>query len=193
MGDVRAFVLAIGAVLIGLGLLIGWINYKIDKLKEEDKLNIETIGSIIALEKAMKKLNEALRTESRSLSNYKQRLRCLERRIDILESGHPDSEFDYATTDDDGNALEVWFNGKKYVPEDKRSEDTNTFYADNKVVAETTRPEECLYIAYKNMGGNGKTEQLLKRAERLDYVYSTGLISIATYRNMMEELMQNDT
>ena len=43
MGDVRAFVLARGAMLIALGLLLGWINYKIDKLKENDKLNIETI------------------------------------------------------------------------------------------------------------------------------------------------------
>ena len=142
MGDTEVFLLIVIALIIFIGSILGWMNDKIDKLEKEDKLGIETIGSIIALEKAMKKLNEALRTESRSLSDYKRRLRCLERRIDILESGHPDSEFDYATTDDDGNALEVWFNGKKYVPEDKRSEDTNTFYADNKVVAETTRPEE---------------------------------------------------
>lgn len=169
MGDVGAFVLAIGAVLIGLGLLLGWINYKIDKLKEEDKLNIDIIASIIALEKAVKKLNEALRTESRSLSDTKRRLRTLEKRIDILENGHPDTDIDYGTTDDDGNITEVWFEGKRYVPEDKHDENTSTFYADNKVVAETTRP----YV---------------KRAEKLNYLYNTGLISRATYRRMIDEL-----
>lgn len=123
MGDISAFVLAIGAVLIGLGLLLGWINYKIDKLKEENKLNIDMIGSIIALEKAVKKLNEALKTH--------------EQRLDILEADHPDTDIDYGEVDDDANVIAVWFNGKKYVPEDKKDENTSTFYADNKVVAET--------------------------------------------------------
>lgn len=127
-------------VLTGGCLVLGWINYKINKLKDESKLNIETIGSIIALEKAMKKLNEALRTESRSLSDYKQRLRSLEKRIDILESGHPNSEFDYAITDDHDNIVEVWVDGKKYILEDKPDSDVMKLYADNKVVAETTRP-----------------------------------------------------
>ena len=141
MGDVPAFVLAIGAVLIGLGLLLGWINYKIDKLKEEGKLNIETIGSIIALEKAMKKLNEALKIHEFRLDHQRDERYTIKKRLDILEEGHPYTDIDYGEVDDDGNALEVWFNGKKYVPEDKRAEETSTFYADNEVVADTTRPD----------------------------------------------------
>lgn len=252
MGDVRAFVLAIVAILIGLGLFLGWINYKIDKLKEEDKLNIDIIGSIITLEKAMKKLNAALKIHDRRLDNHLHEISDIKDRLDILESGHPDSDIDYATLDDHDEVVEVWFEGKKYVPEDTRAEETNTFYADNKVVAETTRPEEtrccatCQYYRpesgystcdlrtwlhvtkkyatmtdsacnnyektsavlvpsdkdkveyirydrmYKNLGGNGMTEQLLKRAERLDYIYSTGLMSIATYRHMVDELLQEE-
>lgn len=142
MGDVRAFVLAIGAVLIGLGLLLGWINYKIDKLKEEDKLNIETIGSIIALEKAMKKLNAALKIHEHRLDHERDEIYGINKRLDILEEGHPDTDIDYGEVDDHGEVVCVWFEGKKYVPEDKRAEETNTFYADNKVVAETTKPEE---------------------------------------------------
>ena len=264
MGDAGVLLLIVVALIVFIGSILGWVNYKIDKMKDENKLSIETIASIIALEKAMKKLNEALRTESRSLSNYKQRLRCLERRIDILESGHPDSEFDYATTDDDGNALEVWFNGKKYVPEDKLDEDAMTVYADGRIVAETTRPDvrccatcqyyrpgeghtcalcywlnvtktsaatpesachnyekayaatkgevDHLYTQYKNMGGNGRAEELsksivklnylasdaecdelLKRVERLNRIYDAGLMSLSEYGERLKELKQNDS
>ena len=218
MGDAGVLLLILMVVLTGGCLVLGWIDHKISKLKEENELHIETIGSIIALERAMKKLNEALRTESKSFSDYKQRLRCLERRIDILESGHPDSEFDYATTDDDGNALEVWFNGKKYVPEDKLDEDAMTVYADGRIVAETTRPDvrccatcnkyeaastPCVssdkaeYIRYdrmyKALGGDGATEESLKRIKKLNYIYNTGLISMAEYRRRWEELKQNDS
>jgi len=255
MGDVRAFVLAMGAVLIGLGLLLGWINYKIDKLKEEDKLNIDMIGSIIALEKAMKKLNEALRSHDRRLDDQLHELSNIKERLDILESGHPDMDIDYGEVDDQGEVVCVWFNGKKYVPEDKSAEDTNTFYSDNKVVAETTRPEsrytcaDCVrfrreridgkwrgvcsvdnvamsgdelyicdkfriyrpteYYVNKNMGGNGKAEELpkhivklnylasddecdelLKHFERLNRIYDIGLISLSEYDERLKELMQ---
>lgn len=248
-------------VLSVSGLFLCWINYRIDKLKEESKLNIETIGSIIALEKAMKKLNEALRTESRSLSDYKQRLRSLEKRIDILESGHPNSEFDYAITDDHDNIVEVWVDGKKYILEDKPDSDVMKLYADNKVVAETTRPDvKCCatcqyyrpgeghtcalcywlnvtktraatpesachnyekaytatkgevdhpYAQHKNMGVNGRAEELpkfivklnylasdaecdelLKRVERLNRIYDAGLLSLSEYGDRLKELMQ---
>lgn len=131
-------------ILLIFALIILWVSYidvTISKFKKEDKSNIEIIHSIIVLEKAMKKLNEALRFERWSLSYYKDRLRKLESRIDILESGHPDSDFDYATTDDDGNAIEIWFDGKRYIPEDKRDEDPIVIYADNKVITETTKPD----------------------------------------------------
>lgn len=253
MGDISAFVLSIGAVLIALGLILGWINYKIDKLKEENKLNIEMVGSIIVLEKAMKKLNAALKIHEYRLDHERDEIYGINKRLDILEEGHPDTDIDYGEVDDDGNVIAVWFEGKKYVPEDKRDEDTVTFYADGRVVTvESTKPEEkrcCAtcqhyrpesgfstcdlrtwlhatkkyatmadsachnyektsavlvpsdkdkveYIRYdrmyKNLGGNGATEQLLKRAERLDYIYSTGLISIATYRHMVDELLQEE-
>lgn len=265
MGDVRAFVLAIGAVLIGLGLLFGWINYKIDKLKEEDKLNIDMIGSIIALEKAMKKMNEALKIHEFRLDHQRDERYAIKKRLDILEAGHPDTYIDYGTVDDDGNIIEVWFEGKRYVPEDKRDENTSTFYANNKVVAETTRPEETrccatcrhyrpesdhtctirswlqvtkaraneaasvcnnykkayaatkgevdhLYAQYKNMGGNGRAEELskyivklnylasdderdelLKRVERLNRIYDAGLMSLSEYGDRLKEWMQNDS
>lgn len=145
-------------VLTGGCLVLGWINYKINKLKDENEFHIESIGSIIALEKAMKKLNEALRTESRSLSDYKQRLRSLEKRIDILESGHPNSEFDYAITDDHDNIVEVWVDGKKYILEDKPDSDVMKLYADNKVVAETTRPDvKCCATCQHYRLGEGHT------------------------------------
>lgn len=258
MGDVRAFVLAIGAVLIGLGLLLGWINYKIDKLKEEDKLNIETIGSIIVLEKAVKKLNEALKIHEHRLDHARDDIYGINERLDILEEGHPDTDIDYGEVDDQSNVVCVWFHGKKYVPEDKRDENTSTFYADNKVVDETTRPEsrytcaDCVrfrrervdgkwygicsvdndlvsddkqyicdkfriyrpteYYVSKNMGGNGRAEELpkyiiklnylasdtecdelLKRVERLNRIYDAGLMSLSEYGERLKELMQNDS
>lgn len=142
MGDIEAFVLAIVAMLISVGLLLGWINYKIDKLKKDNKLSIETIGSIITLEKAMKKLNEALKIHEHRLDHERDDIYGIQRRLDILEANHPDDEINYGTVDDDGNITEVWFEGKRYVPEDKRDEDTVAFYADGRVVAKTTRPEE---------------------------------------------------
>lgn len=266
MGDVRAFVLAIGAVLIGLGLLFGWINYKIDKLKEEDKLNIDMIGSIIALEKAMKKLNAALKIHEHRLDHERDEIYGINKRLDILEAGHPDTAIDYGTVDDDGDITEVWFEGKKYILEDNPDEDVMKLYADNKVVSETTRPEEkrccatcrhyrpesgfstcdlrtwlhvtkkyatmsdsaChnyekayaatkgevdhLYTQYKNMGGNGRAEELpkyiiklnylasdaecdelLKRVERLNRIYDAGLMSLSEYGERLKEWMQNDS
>jgi len=142
MGDAGVFLLIVIALIIFIGSILGWMNYKIDKLEKEDKLGIETIGSIIALEKAMKKLNEALRSHDRRLDDQLHELSNIKERLDILESGHPDSDIDYGEVDDDANVIAVWFNGKKYIPEDKLDENTSTFYADNKVVAETTRPEE---------------------------------------------------
>lgn len=220
MGDVGVFLLIMTVVLTVSCLVLGWITHKINKLKDENELNIEMIGSIVALEKAMKKLNEALRIHEHRLDHQRDDIYGIQRRLDILEANHPDSDIDYATLDDRDEVVEVWFNGKKYIPEDKLDGDTVAFYADGRIVAETTRPDvKCCatsacnnyektergcysatkgqvdypYISYTNMGGNDKTEQLLKRAERLDYIYRTGLISMATYRNMMEEWMQNDT
>ena len=253
-------------VLSVFGLHLGWLNYKISKLKEDNELSIETISSIIALEKAVKKLNEALKIHEFRLDHQRDERYAIKKRLDILEAGHPDTDIDYGTVDDDGNALEVWFNGKKYVPEDKRAEETNTFYADNKVVAETTRPEETrccatckyyrpdsgystcdlstwlhvtkkyatmsdsachnyekaysatkgevdhLYTKYKNMGGNGRAEELpksiirlnylaggiecdelLKRVERLNRIYDASLMSLSEYGERLKEWMQNDS
>ena len=225
-------------VLSVFGLLLGWLNYKISKLKEDNELSIETISSIIALEKAVKKLNEALKIHEFRLDHQRDERYAIKKRLDILEAGHPDTDIDYGTVDDDGNIIEVWFEGKRYVPEDKRDEDTTTLYADNKVVAETTRPDvRCCatckhywpgvnhtcnmnpfkwvssknaacnkyeeaskpveYIRYdrmyKALGGDGATEESLKRIKKLNYIYNTGLISMAEYRRRWEELMQNDT
>lgn len=227
--------LTVSFVLLVLNFIS--LDITVSKMKK-DRLNLDVVTAITALEMATKKLNEKLKYETQSLSDYKQRLKQLEKRLDILEEGHPDSDIDYGTVDDNGNITEVWFEGKRYVPEDKRNEDTNKLYADNKVVAEITRPEEkhcyatCKYYQpgvnhtcdmnpfkwvssknaacnkyeaastpveyirydhmYKKLGGNGMTEQLLKRAERLDYIYSTGLMSIATYRHMVDELLQEE-
>lgn len=175
------------------------LDLSVSKMKKDNKSNIEMIGLIIALEKAMKKLNAALKSHDRRLDNHLHEISDIKDRLDILESGHPDSDIDYATLDDHDEVVEVWFHGKKYVPEDKRDEDTVTFYADDRIVAETAhmakaiKPEECLYIAYKNMGGNDKTEELLKRVEDLNYFYNVGLMSATTYMHRWEELMQNDT
>lgn len=128
-------------VLSVFGLLLGWLNYKISKLKEDNELSIETISSIIALEKAMKKLNEALKIHEFRLDHQRDERYAIKKRIDILEEGHPDTDIDYGEVDDQSNVVCLWFHGKKYVPEDKRDENTSTFYADNKVVAETTRPD----------------------------------------------------
>ena len=182
-------------------LLVNFVilDYTVSKMKK-DRLNIDVVAAIVAIETAVKKLNEKLRCETQSLSDYKQRLKRLEKRIDILEEDHPDTDIDYGEVDDHGKVVCVWFEGKKYVPEDKRDENTSTFYADNKVVAETTKSDvnskPVEYIRYDRMyrdiGGHDDVEQLLKRAERLDYVYSTGLISIATYRRMVDELLQEE-
>lgn len=118
------------------------LDLSVSKMKKDNKSNIEMIGLIIALEKAMKKLNAALKSHDRRLDNHLHEISDIKDRLDILESGHPDSDIDYAALDDHDEVVCVWFEGKKYVPEDKRAEETNTFYADNKVVAETTRPEE---------------------------------------------------
>lgn len=154
-------------------LLVNFVilDCKLSKM-EKDRLNLDVVAAIVAIEKAVKKLNEKLRYETQSLSDYKQRLKRLEKRIDILEEGHPDTDIDYGTVDDDGNVTEVWFkgkryvpedkrndvdytqtdgngntlavwfHGKKYVPEDKRDEDTVTFYADGKVAAVETTRPE---------------------------------------------------
>lgn len=225
-------------VLSVFGLLLGWLNYKISKLKEDNELSIETISSIIALEKAMKKLNRALRSHDRRLDNHLHEISDIKNRLDILESGHPDTDIDYGTVDDDGNIIEVWFEGKRYVPEDKRVENTIILYADNKVVAETTRPDvKCCatckhywpgvnhtcnmnpfmwvssknaacnkyeeaskpveYIRYdrmyKNLDGNGETEQLIKKIADLNYFYNVSLMSAATYMHRWKELMRDDT
>ena len=84
----------------------------------------------------------AVRVLEGLIRNLNAMCRDHQKRLDILEAGHPDSDIDYGEVDDDANVIAVWFNGKKYVPEDKRDENTSTFYADNVVVAETTRPEE---------------------------------------------------
>lgn len=329
------------------------LDLTISKMKK-DRLNIDVVAAIVAIETAVKKLSEKLRCETQSLSDYKQRLKRLEKRIDILEEGHPDTDIDYGEVDDhgevvcvwfegkkyvpedkrndidyvktdgDGNILAVWFHGKKFIPEDKKDEDTYTFYADGRVVAETTRPDphpesrykcsDCvrfrreridgkwrgicsvdnvimsddeqyicdkfrlykptceitkpeetrccatcqfyrpgeghtcalcywlnvtktraatpesachnyekayaatkgevdhLYTQYKNMGGNGRAEELskyivklnylasddecdelLKRVERLNRIYDAGLLSLSEYGEMLKGWMQNDT
>jgi hypothetical protein len=55
---------------------------------------------------------------------------------------------------------------------------------------EASKPVEYIRYdrMYKNLDENGDVEQVLKRVERLDYVYSTGLISVETYRRMIDEL-----
>lgn len=175
MGEILAVLSLIFALLVFYFLM----EYKLSKLK----IRIHTLddvytrkenaaAAIRVLEGTIKKLN----------SGYRE----LERRIDILESGHPDSDFDYAETDDDGNVLEIWFNGKKYVSEDKRDEDVAVFYADDRIVAEINKGR-------RTMGGNGKTEELLNHIEDLNYFYNVGLMSAATYRYRYEELMQNDS
>jgi len=197
MGDAGVFLLIVIALIIFIGSILGWMNYKIDKLEKEDKLGIETIGSIIALEKAMKKLNEALRSHDRRLDDQLHELSNIKERLDILESGHPDSDIDYGEVDDDANVIAVWFNGKKYIPEDKWNEDTNTFHADNKVVAETTRGEvDHLYVEYKNMSGNGYTEQIakcVKELQRLNLLASLGGITSQEWGRRWKELMRDDT
>lgn len=132
-------------MLVALFLLLLLANFiyldcTVSKMKK-DRLNLDVVTAITALEMAVKKLNEKLRYNTQSLSDYKQRLKRLEKRIDILENGHPDSDIDYCEVDDDNNVVAVWFEGKKYVPEDKRDENTSTFYADNKVVAEIAKPD----------------------------------------------------
>lgn len=253
-------------MLVALFLLLLLANFiyldcTVSKMKK-DRLNLDVVAAIVAIETAVKKLNEKLRCETQSLSDYKQRLKRLEKRIDILENGHPDSDIDYCEVDDDNNAVAVWFEGKKYVPEDKRDENTSTFYADNKVVAETSRPDpqpesrytcsDCVrfrreridgkwyglcsvdndlvsddkqyicdkfriyrpteYYVSKNMGGNGRAEELpkyivklnylasdtecdeiLKRVERLNRIYDAGLMSLSEYGERLKELMQNDS
>jgi hypothetical protein len=240
-------------ILLLINLVI--LDCKLSKMKK-DRLNLDVVAAIVAIETAVKKLNEKLRCETQSLSDYKQRLKKLEKRIDILEEGHPDE------VDDQSNVVCVWFHGKKYVPEDKRDENTSTFYADNKVVAETSRPDpqpesrykcsDCVrfrreridgkwygicsvdndlvsddkqyicdkfriyrpteYYVSKNMGGNGKAEELpkyivklnylasdtecdelLKRVERLNRIYDAGLMSLSEYGERLKEWMQNDS
>ena len=179
MGDAGVFLLIMMLVLTGfISLLLGWVSYKTYELKKDVNRFETDYALVYALEEAVKKLNEALKTHEFRLDHQRDERYAIKKRLDILESGHPDTDIDYGTVDDDGNIIEVWFEGKRYVPEDKRDEDTTTLYADNKVVAETTRPDD--------------VEQLLKHAERLDYVYSTGLISIATYRRMVDELLQEE-
>ena len=132
-GDVGVFVICtIMALITSLGLILGWINYKINKCKDE--INDIYVGkenaaaAVGVLEGLIRNLNAVCHDH--------------QKRLDILEEGHPDSEIDYGTVDNDGNITEVWFEGKRYVPEDKRDEDNVAFYADGRVVAETTRPEE---------------------------------------------------
>lgn len=131
MGDVGVFLLSMMIVLMVGSLVLGWINYKISKLKDEiDDVYIgkeNAAAAIVVLEGLIWNLNALCKDH--------------QKRLDILEAGHPDDEIDYGTVDDDGNITEIWFNGKRYVPEDKSDEDTVTFYADNKVIAETTKQD----------------------------------------------------
>jgi hypothetical protein len=149
------FVIFVTVVIIDLIIL----DIKADKINKEIINKEQLITAFVALDKSIKKLNDGFKDH--------------EHRLDILEDDHPDTDIDYGTVDDEGNITEVWFQGKRYVPEDK---------------VEYIRYDRM----YKNLGGNGMTEQLLKRAERLDYIYSTGLISIATYRRMVDELLQEE-
>jgi len=240
------------------------LDCTVSKMKK-DRLNLYVVTAITALEMAVKKLNEALRINDRRLDNHLHEISDIKNRLDILENGHPDSDIDYCEVDDDNNVVAVWFEGKKYVPEDKRDENTSTFYADNKVVAEITKPDvkccstckhyrpdsgystcefsswlhvtkKCatmtdsachnyekayaatkgevdhLYTQYKNMGGNGRAEELpkyivklnylasdtecdelLKCVERLNRIYDAGLLSLSEYGDRLKELMQNDS
>lgn len=137
MGDVEAFILAIVAMLISVGLLLGWINYKINKLKDEvNDIYVRkenTAAAVRVLEGLIRNLNAVCQDH--------------QKRLDILESGHPDSDFDYGALDDHDEVVELWLNGKKYVPEDKRDADSMTVYADGRIMAETTKPEEKRYCA----------------------------------------------
>lgn len=151
MGDIGVLIInTIVALITVLSLILGFASYKAYKMKEslnEDKGGV--IRYIPLLEEAMKKLNNALRSHDRRLDDQLHELSDIKERLDILESGHPDSDIDYGEVDDDANVIAVWFNGKKYIPEDKRNEDASTFYADNKVVAETTRPDPHSESRYK--------------------------------------------
>ena len=244
MGDAGVFLLIMMLVLTGfISLLLGWMSYKIYEFKKDVNRFETDYALVYALEEAVKKMNEVLKIHEFRLDHQRDERYAIKKRLDILESGHPDTDIDYGTVDDDGNIIEVWFECKRYVPEDKRDEDTTTLYADNKVVAETTRPDvkccaTCKYYRpgaehtcainplrwtssrrvnepisacnnyeeaskpveyirydrmYKALGGDGATEESLKRIKKLNYIYNTGLISMAEYRRRWEELMQNDT
>jgi hypothetical protein len=139
MGYAGVFLLIMMLVLTGFtSLLLGWIVYKTYELKKDVNRFETDYAQVYALEEAVKKLNRALRSHDRRLDNHLHEISDIKNRLDILESGHPDTDIDYGEVDDD-NA--VWLDGKKYVPADKRDDDTITLYADNKVVAETTKPD----------------------------------------------------
>lgn len=131
MGDIFA-VLSITLALI---VLYVSMEYKLSKIRTRIRMlddvyvgKENAAAAIAVLEGLIRNLNALCKDH--------------QKRLDILEADHPDDEIDYGTVDDDGNITEVWFNGKRYVPEDKRDEDAIKIYADNKVMAETTRPEE---------------------------------------------------
>lgn len=147
MGDiVVCLISAIIVFITVLSLVFGWLSYKVNKMKASLNEDKGVIRHILLLEEAMKKLNNALRSHDRRLDDQLHELSDIKERLDILESGHPNS--DYGTVKD-GKVTELWLDGKKYVPEDKSAEETNTFYADNEVVAETTRPDPHSESRYK--------------------------------------------
>lgn len=138
MGDVGVLIInTIVALIAVLSLILGFISYKTYKMKEKLDESEGTVASIIALKEAARKLNAASKIHEHRLDHERDEIYGIQKRLDILESGHPDMDIDYGEVDDDANVIAVWFNGKKYVPEDKQDEDCIKIYADNKVIAET--------------------------------------------------------
>lgn len=131
MGEIVAVLSFIFALLVWYFL----VEYKLSKLKTR----IHMLDDIYTRKENIAAAVEVLEGLIRNLNAI---CRDHQKRLDILESDHPDSEIDYGEVDDDANVIAVWFDGKKYVPEDKKDEDAIKIYADNKVMTETTRPKE---------------------------------------------------
>jgi len=91
-------------MLVALFLLLLLVNFiyldcTISKMKK-DRLKLDVVAAIIALEKAVKKLNEALKIHEHRLDHERDEIYGINKRLDILEEDHPDSDIDYGTVDD---------------------------------------------------------------------------------------------
>ena len=178
VSDVGVFVIcAIMALITALSVILGWLSYKTYKMKNQFDEDEALVRYIMLLKEAEKKLNAALKIHEHRLDHQRDDIYGIQRRLDILEANHPDDEIDYGTVDDDGNITEVWFEGKRYVPEDKRDGDTVAFYADGRVMTETTRPEEKRCCAtcqhYRPESGYSTCSQVLRSHVTKAYANNT--------------------